>query len=131
MSYLVDSDILIDALNGQRVAIDLLNEHFPDGLAVSVISLGEIYDGIVGSANATPRLAATDAFLSTYAIVPLNRDVMLRFAELRVDLRRQGQLIPDFDLLIAATGLVHGLTLITGNQRHFQRISGLSLTGYT
>jgi predicted nucleic acid-binding protein len=38
-----------------------------------------------------------------------------------------GLLIGDIDLLIAATALVHGDTLLTRNVRHFQRIPGLRL----
>ena len=41
--------------------------------------------------------------------------------------RRQGQLIPDLDLLIAATALHHDLTLLTRNIRHFNRIPELRL----
>jgi predicted nucleic acid-binding protein len=42
-------------------------------------------------------------------------------------LRRQGNLIPDFDLLIAATALRHDLTLVTRDTAHFERIEGLQL----
>jgi predicted nucleic acid-binding protein len=52
---------------------------------------------------------------------------MLRFAEVRSFLRRRGQLIPDFDLLIAATALHHDLTLLTFNRRHFLRVPDLKL----
>ena len=55
--------------------------------------------------------------------------VMLRFARMRSELRRQGNLIPDFDLLIAATALEHDLILMTRNTRHFARIAGLRLYG--
>lgn len=130
MSFLIDSDVLIDGLNGQRVAIELLNDLSPDGLAISIISLGEIYDGTLGSTDSAQRLQDTDAFLLPYPVLPLDRHVMLRFAELRVNLRARGQLIPDFDLLIASTALVHDLTLITGNQRHFERIPDLALDGH-
>ncbi|MER3559173.1 MAG: hypothetical protein C4336_06790 [Armatimonadota bacterium] len=52
---------------------------------------------------------------------------MARFAEIRAHLRRRGELIPDFDLLIGATALVHDLTVLTFNLRHFQRIPELKL----
>lgn len=48
-------------------------------------------------------------------------------ARLRAAPRRQGQLIPDMDLLIAATALVENLILVTRNIRHFKRISALRL----
>jgi predicted nucleic acid-binding protein len=59
--------------------------------------------------------------------MPLNDPVMERFARLRSDLRSQGQLIPDFDILIAATALEYNLTLVTRNLRHFQRIPSLAI----
>jgi predicted nucleic acid-binding protein len=52
---------------------------------------------------------------------------MERFAFIRGELRANGQLIGDADLLIAATALEHDLTLVTQNLHHFNRIPGLKL----
>jgi predicted nucleic acid-binding protein len=52
---------------------------------------------------------------------------MERFASLRASLRRRGELIPDFDIVIAATALVYDLTLLTYNLRHFSRIPDLRI----
>jgi toxin FitB len=60
-------------------------------------------------------------------VLPLNRTIMRRFARLRGASRQQGQGLPDADLLIAATALNHGLTLVTRNRRHFQRVPQLTL----
>jgi predicted nucleic acid-binding protein len=46
---------------------------------------------------------------------------------LRAALRRQGQLIPDMDLFIAAIALEADLILVTRNVRHFERIAELKL----
>jgi len=51
MSYLVDSDWVADWLKGRQVAIDLLTALAPDGLAISIITLGEIYEGIYYGQN--------------------------------------------------------------------------------
>ncbi len=42
-------------------------------------------------------------------------------------IKEHGNLIPDFDILIAATAVEHDLTLLTFNQRHSARIPGLRL----
>ena len=63
--------------------------------------------------------------LSTFAIVSVESSTAFQFAELRAFLRRRGRLIPDMDLLIAATALEHDLTLVTRNHRHFARVPGL------
>jgi predicted nucleic acid-binding protein len=52
---------------------------------------------------------------------------MERFARIRAELRSQGQLIPDLDILIAASALEYELSLVTRNTRHFRRIPGLSI----
>ncbi|MGH7961054.1 MAG: type II toxin-antitoxin system VapC family toxin [Candidatus Binatia bacterium] len=49
------------------------------------------------------------------------------FGKERGRLRKAGKSIADFDLLIGATALRHGLTLLTNNSRHFSRIQGLRL----
>ncbi len=52
---------------------------------------------------------------------------MERFAEIRSLLRRQGEIISDFDILLGATALHYNLTVLTFNVRHLQRIPDLSL----
>jgi len=52
---------------------------------------------------------------------------MERFAEIRAYLRRGGELISDFDILIGATAVFYDLTVLTYNMRHFKRIPDLKL----
>ena len=66
-------------------------------------------------------------FLDSVEIVPLDEEVCRIFARERGRLRAAGNLIGDFDLLIGATALRHGLTLLTNNRRHFERLQGLSI----
>ena len=56
---------------------------------------------------------------------------MRMFARERGKLRKQGNLIGDFDLLIGSTCLFHEVTLLTNNVRHFERIDGLKLISLT
>jgi predicted nucleic acid-binding protein len=46
MRYLVDSDWIADYLVGKQEAVGLLDRLVPDGIGVSLITLGEIYEGI-------------------------------------------------------------------------------------
>lgn len=127
MSYLVDSDRVAWYLKGRPEAVSLLDDLASHGLAISLITYGELYEGIYY--GATPRLSEQgfQAFLKLVDVLPLNRSIMRRFARIRGELRQRGDLIPDPDLLIAATALHHGLILVTGNVRHFQRITDLPL----
>ncbi len=60
-------------------------------------------------------------------MLDLNEPIMERFAEIRAYLRRRGELISDFDILIGATAVFYDLTVLTYNIRHFKRIPDLKL----
>jgi tRNA(fMet)-specific endonuclease VapC len=127
VKYLIDTDWLIDASIGIPTAVRLLDLLRDEGLAISIISYGEVLEGAVGGPDPATETARFRRFLARFAVVPLDEVTMDQFAVLRADLRRRGQLIPDLDLLIAATALTHDLTLLTRNVRHFARIPGLRI----
>jgi tRNA(fMet)-specific endonuclease VapC len=127
MTYLVDTDRLASYLNGRPDTVALLSSLRHDGLAISIIASGEIYDGIYASNDPRAKEAAFLQVLRRVEVLPLTRTIMKRFARLRGELRRRGRLIGDADILIAGTALQHGLTLVTRNLRHYQRIPGLSI----
>jgi predicted nucleic acid-binding protein len=49
MRYLIDTDWIIEYLKGNEKVTDFLKEKFEEGLAISVISLAELYDGVYSS----------------------------------------------------------------------------------
>jgi tRNA(fMet)-specific endonuclease VapC len=127
VSSLVDSDWIIDALAGVSSAQETLQELSEDGLAVSTITLGELLEGTYGFPDPEAHIARLEAFLRGFRRIEVSEPIMAVFARLRSELRRQGQLIPDLDLVIAATALHHNLVLLTRNRRHFDRIPGLQI----
>ena len=128
MKYLVDSDWLIDALSGVAGASEYLEQLTADGIAVSIITHGEVFEGEFAAPDPPTRLTEFRRFLAGFALLTLDDASMVEFARVRAQLRRQGQLIPDMDLLIAATALAHDLTLATRNTRHFARVAQLRVT---
>jgi tRNA(fMet)-specific endonuclease VapC len=122
MKYLVDSDWVVDYLAGKQQAVSLLTSVWQDGIAISLITLGEIYEGIYYGRDPQQSEAVFRQFLRSVDVLPLNRSIMQRFARIRGDLRQRGQLIGDPDILIAATALYHNLTLLTRNKKHYQRV---------
>ena len=127
MSTLVDTDLIIDALYGiERILADL-ERLAMEGVAISVITLAEVLDGSQRAPDPNRAVADARYFLRGYGILPITDHVAEVFAETRAYLRRAGNLIPDLDLLIASTAIVHDLTLLTRNHRHFARVPGLRL----
>ena len=125
--YLVDTDVVVSYLNGRADAVALLNLLLSDGVAISVITFGEIYEGVSFGSDPARHLAGFRRFLHGVRVLEVNRRIARQFGQLRGLLRRQGQLLPAPDLLIAATALAYDLTLVTLNLRHFQRVPGLRL----
>lgn len=127
MRYLVDTDWVIDVIKGFPSAVEILEQLIADGIAVSIVSFGELYEGAYGFPDPDAEIRSIRDALSRFAILNLTEPTMETFARLRALLRRQGLLIPDLDLLIASTALSYNLTLLSRNRRHFQRISDLKL----
>lgn len=129
MMYLLDSDWLIHAMRGHELIVRHIGRHYADGIAVSIVCVGEVYDGAITDQESTTlqRLNAQRRYLARFEVLTLDDSIVERFARLRSRLRSQGRIIPDLDLLIAATALEHNLILMTGNVRHFERIPGLVL----
>jgi len=122
--YLVDTDIVVSYLNGRADAVVLVNALLPAGLAISVITFGEISEGIYFGRDPARHMAGFRGFLRGVRVFDVNRTIARQFGRLRGTLRQQGQLLPAPDMLIGATALAYDLTLVTRNLRHFQRIPG-------
>ena len=125
--YLIDTDWIVDVLNGQVVAADHLADLAPDGLAVSLISYCELWEGARFARDPERAVNELLSFLASKELLTLSAGIAQLFGEFRGQLRQTGQGINDFDLLIAATAIEYDLVLVTRNVRHFQRIPGLQI----
>ena len=121
MTYLLDADWIISFLNGRSQAIDLIASLADEGIAVSVIAYGEIYEGLLGTASPERRIAEFDDCISTVDLVAPTLDVARQYAAIRLQLRSQGLLIPDNDMWIAATAQAFDLILVSRDS-HFGRV---------
>lgn len=127
MKYLIDSDRVVDYLKSVPSVVTLLERLVGEGLAISAVTYGEVYEGILFGRERERQERGFAEFLMVSRLIPLDERVALRYADLRGQLRAQGNLIADNDLFIAATAVHHELTLVTGNRRHFDRVPGLVL----
>jgi len=93
--------------------------------SVSVITLFELWFGVVKSARPAENAGQIDAFLPTIRLLEFDEDDARVAAQLRLQLTRAGTPIGSYDLLIAAQALRHGLTLVTANTREFSRVPDL------
>ncbi len=122
--YLLGTDVLSALRTRQRHArvMRWVSTQRSSDLHVSVISLGEIERGIARARHREPQFAALlaewlDGLIRLYAgrILPIDLGAARRWGRVSQAIGHEGA-----DLLIAATALEHGLTVVTRNIRHFE-----------
>ncbi len=130
-AVLLDTDILSELLKQHPLVLQraraYLAEH--EWLAFSIITRYELLRGLKAK-QARTQEAAFRLLCQASFILPLTDQVVERAATLYGDLHRQGTLLPDADLLIAATALEAQRTLVTNNLAHFQRIPHLFIDNW-
>jgi tRNA(fMet)-specific endonuclease VapC len=127
IAYLIDTDWVIHYLNGHLAIVERLEELQEAGLALSVVSLTELYEGIYYSRDPDGNERALNNFRGGVMVIGIDEEICRLFGRERGRLRAAGQMIGDFDLLIGATALHHHLTLLPNNRRHFELIENLHL----
>jgi len=130
VSFLLDTDICIYWLKGRQSVKEKLLAAGWDQVAISVITQAELYYGAYNSNRVKQNLKRADDFINQFPLLALGEITLKRFGELKAQLRQSGQLLPDFDLLIASVALVENRILVTNNTRHYQRIPDLQLENW-
>jgi len=127
MGYLIDSDWVVDHLAGEEEANNLLSQLSDDGIAISIITYLEIYQGVLRSTTPEAAEQKLTAFVDTVSILSITPAVARRCARIREMLRKQRKEFRRraFDLLIAATALEHNLTLVTRNREDYEDVLNL------
>jgi len=108
---IVDTSVLIARETGRSVDIRSL----PDGLAVSVITIGELRSGVLAADNVETRDRRLSTLLGALSLDPLPVDALVAeaWARLRQELRVRGRRMPVNDSWIAATAIAHGVPVVT------------------
>ena len=129
MAWLVDTNILSDARKprpDRRVA-DFFRAHRTSELYVSIVTFAEIRFGIELLDDHARRAVLTD-WLSLKLrpmfdgrVLPLTEDVLLKWRLLMEQGRKTGHTYSQIDLIIAATALHHGLTVVTRDRSDYDR----------
>jgi tRNA(fMet)-specific endonuclease VapC len=129
MPSLLDSDWLIDALAQAPMALALIDRLAEGGIALSVITYMEVYQGVLRSPAPEQAQIELEDLLQDIPVLPLTPSIARRCAAIRETLRGQGRVVRSraLDLLIAATALEHQLTLVTRNLGDYDDIPGLAL----
>jgi predicted nucleic acid-binding protein len=116
MIYLLDSSVLIDALNKRNGRPQFLAQLSQQDilLACCAVNVTELYMGLRPGEE-----AKTEKFLRSLEFYPVTWEVAQHAGNLFRQWRQKGQTLSYPDVTIAAVALVHKLVLVTDNQKHF------------
>jgi len=128
--YLLDTDTIIYSMKGVGSVKENLLRHYHCPMKISIIKLMELYYGAYKSQKVVSNLAKIKKLEQSFEIIQLDIRIIRLFGTLKARLEKKGTPSDDFDLIIASCALVHSLTLVTNNIRHFQKIKGLKITNW-
>lgn len=119
--YLLDSNICIFMLRGNKDVVDHIVAVGIDNCCISEITVAELYYGAECSNNPALNYMLINKLCKDIEIIPLY-DTLREYAHQKAVLRKQGMLIDDFDLMIGCTSITYDYILVTDNVRHFNRL---------
>jgi tRNA(fMet)-specific endonuclease VapC len=127
LSYLLDTDWAVHWLHSNERIRQRMQELRGQGLALSAVSLAELWEGVHYSRDPLQSEQGLNDFLRRVSFVSIDEETCKLFGKERGRLRAAGKRVADFDLIIGVTARQHELTLLTNNRRHFENIEGLRI----
>lgn len=124
---LIDTDITSFIFKGSNYAdpyLPLLQGH---QLALSFMTVAELFQWAILRQWGDRRLAQLEEYLLNYLVIPTDRPLCRQWAKVRGDRQSIGRPISPQDAWIAATALRHNLPLVTHNVKDFLNIPNLQL----
>src|SRR4030065_2346233 len=122
---LLDTNIITAFLKDNPTVVERVKQYTDEhgSLTISIISYYEILRGLKGLGN-KKKLQAFNRVINDCEVEELGRPVVEKAADIYVNLKNQGKLVEDADILVAATAMDKGLVVVTDNEKHFRRIKG-------
>jgi len=130
MAYLFDTDAISELLRPRPLSIyvDWLGTVPREEQFTSAVVIGELYKGAYRSQAQQHHLTNIERrILPAVTALPYDVATAKKFGQIRARLEEAGTILPDADLQIAATAIYHDLELVSGNLRHFSRITELKI----
>jgi len=122
----LDTNIITAFLKKDLRAVERVSDYlkFFDRLTINIISYYEILRGLKDLGD-EEKLRGFEEFIQENELISIRKETIEKAAEIYAYLKKEGNLIEDADILMAAIAIVEDLVLITNNISHFKRVKGL------
>jgi len=130
VSFLLDTDICSLYLKGNGKVFNKIVQ-YGGGLNLSTVVIGELYTWAYRGPAQVMRLQGVKDLIAGSVVIAFDLQIAEFFGQTRAALISKGINIPESDMQIAATALIHNLTVVTHNVRHYTLIPGLRIEDWT
>lgn len=127
--FLLDSDICIHFLKGKYDLKEKIEKAGISNCFLSEITIAELIFGAFNSTNFKKHIEEVKLIEELFTILPIY-DCLSKFGEEKARLKKEGNLIPDFDLLIGITAIHHNMNMVTNNVKHLSRLDGIQIDNW-
>ena len=131
MKYMLDTNICIYVIKQKpAVVLERFRQTDISEISISSITLSELFHGVSKSSKPEQNLMALMQFVAPLEILPFGGEAAQYYGDLRAHLEMQGTPIGSLDMLIAAHALSNESTLVTNNEKEFNRVPSLKIENW-
>ncbi len=130
LRYLLDTKIVIYVLKRRPIEVLALFNENASRMAISAITLSELFHGAEKSTRVGDNLVAIEDFCSRLEVLPYGAKAAQHYGAIRAGLEKTGQPIGVNDLHIAAHARSEGLVVVTNNVGEFARVPALQVENW-
>ena len=127
---MLDTNIVIYVLKRRPIQVlDIFNQN-TNRMAISSITLSELIYGAEKSQNISKNLESIEDFISHIEVLSYDQKTSQTYGQIKAKLEKNGDIIGENDIHIAAHAISQGLILVTNNLNEFRRVPNLSLENW-
>jgi len=127
---MLDTNIVIYVLKRRPIQVlDIFNQN-TNRMAISSITLSELIYGAEKSQNISKNLESIEDFISHIEVLSYDQKTSQTYGQIKAKLEKNGEIIGENDIHIAAHAISQGLILVTNNLNEFRRVPNLSLENW-
>ena len=127
--FLLDTNFCISFLKGENNLDEQLKKVGFKNCSISEVTLAELKYQAECSEQVAENLVMVDEFSKAISVVPIYNSLSI-YANEKARLRKKGELIDDFDILIGTSAVVNDLVLVTENEKNLGRISKIKIENW-
>ncbi|MDD5400922.1 MAG: type II toxin-antitoxin system VapC family toxin [Sulfurimonas sp.] len=128
---MLDTNICIYIIkNRPQTVREKLKEFDVGDLAISSVTVSELYYGAYKSLHIEKNLLALEHFLRPFNIVDYDTKASIEYGRIRATLEKSGNIIGGLDMMIAAHALSNKMILVTNNTKEFERVENLKIANW-